>query len=215
MKLAIKNARALLQRTRDAKILRGWVVNGACDRLVILVQTKAAVEIADQFSVTVFGHPHQCSATAKVVAKNAISSDAPDTFQFVLQMLTPYAVQRPAEEPRFRVTGISIHHESQVQRECFDAEVVEIGQGGLSVTSTFDFGSGQIFEAAISTGTSEVTASIQVRNHRRLDGPHERYRTGFQILSMDRGDSERWQELFHATVNANFVEIGAAALKSA
>ena len=211
MKIAIKNARALIQRSRDAKIFRGWMLDFAPPRASAIVQSASAVVVGDEFLISVCGHPKQCSFTAVLdsvrPATAMHSSGMSGSFLYDLRIGMSVSTQPRGEEPRFRVEGIEMEHHSPMRQECFNVDIADVGAAGFSVVSAREFATGQMMQVGINTGLNEITASVEVRNHRRIAGLQDRFRTGFQILSMDRLDTQRWQEFYNDVISQNTVDI--------
>jgi len=203
MKVALKNSRAMLQRTRDAKIARVWVTGCDGSGFQITAPATLNLEIGDEFVANIFGHPWQLTAKMRLTSLEAAGSNV----RARLEPHGPIATKESPEEPRFKVQGLSLDYVPPGERDKKSAQVVEIGAHGFSWISETEFEKGSLVLLELHTSMRQIDLTCEVRNCRRLDGAQARYRAGVKLLTMDKMNGEWWEELFDETLQSNMVDI--------
>lgn len=206
--VAIGNTRTRFQRTADAKFFHGRVRSLTDDILVVTCLSQAAFATGEKFAFNVY-----CSGTDlfffAIYTGGAVSCPSEDAgfageclleteFSFKLdsQILLSDCKQEARYFPRFMTAVISNAYRSED-----NAKVVDVSDGGLSISCREDFDKGSEVRLEINAFGKTIQAVAEVRYCVRDRSRPGFNRIGLKLSLTERIDEKRWQQVVNHLID--------------
>ena len=210
--IALNRARTTFQRIADAKFFNGWVKRITPDAIIVLASLSNPLDAGQDFSFQVYGNKKNAHLRARLVSIRPVASalaivDGPNPhaglFELECHVVSKIQFTDATEQPRFNVEAVFADI-TRTDGFCnAEAEVVDVGPGGLAALTDSSFARGDQVTVALCGHGESLEFEAEVRNCSLIGKDSGRQRTGMQIKQIDRLNAARWKHFYAEVVERN------------
>lgn len=215
-KISIENfvgTRARFQRLSDAKLFTGWIESAEGNDLEVSTLTNSAVTPGDEFRIEGYGHKVSMTVTARLkeIGKLDLATEARicgiegttakivEAKRIRLKMVACAPTRFAATEESLRIKVPLFPVKTIQGGTTTEGYCVDIGPQGFGMVSTGRLCPGEPVTADIVTPNGVVSCAGEVRYSLEDRDREGMYRSGIEILSMERRMAPRWEMLLRGS----------------
>lgn len=175
--------RARLQRISDMRFATGWILRVDSGSVIVQVNESSNWGTGDEMFIQAYGVDECLSIGGQTII---VAGDL-----ITVRISGNAKVSASSEKTRHLAGNMQCHLKLGWFQA--DTEVIDISDSGIGIKTTVPVQKGESAELTIRTHFGEVVANGVAKYSRKLPGPSEAFRIGFEFKTVDRLSEAKWR----------------------